>query len=337
MKIFISYSRVDQPLVESLKNDLTKLGHEVWIDQNLLGGQAWWDEILQRIRECQAYVFALSPSSLDSEACMAELGYANALRRPLLPIMVAKTNASYFPPEISHAQYVTYEPEGRETVMSLVASLSSLQVGGDLPNPLPDPPGIPESPLYELRVTINQDSEIPRSRQLWILDGLRRQLGNLQLQNDVTQMLEAFRRRPDIMADVATDLDQLKEDLAKIISQQQRDGVTPIPIKKNKVGRFPRWAVIAAAVVVVGGGTGAGIALSSSGGSYPSNIASRYLSGCEGNGGKNTYCQCTLNYLEANVPLQTFIAWSTQINSNESESDYPQGFKNAISSCIQYQ
>ena len=103
MKIFISYARVDQPLVVSLKNDLTQLGHEVWLDQNLLGGQAWWDEILQRIRDSQVYIFALSPQSIDSEACMAELGYANKLNRQLLPVMVSATNANYFPPEISHA------------------------------------------------------------------------------------------------------------------------------------------------------------------------------------------------------------------------------------------
>jgi hypothetical protein len=29
----------------------------------------WWNHILTRIRECDVFVFAVSPESLDSQAC----------------------------------------------------------------------------------------------------------------------------------------------------------------------------------------------------------------------------------------------------------------------------
>jgi hypothetical protein len=49
-QIFLSYSRDDQEIAIQLAKDLKDLGHVVWLDQELTGGQAWWDQILARIR-----------------------------------------------------------------------------------------------------------------------------------------------------------------------------------------------------------------------------------------------------------------------------------------------
>ncbi len=56
--------------------DVRALGHVVWLDEELSGGQVWWDEILAKIRECEALLFLVSPSSVESEACLLELHYA---------------------------------------------------------------------------------------------------------------------------------------------------------------------------------------------------------------------------------------------------------------------
>ena len=60
-RIFISYSSKNRALVEALANDLETLGHEIWFDKELSGGQSWWDQILQGIRACDLFVFALTP------------------------------------------------------------------------------------------------------------------------------------------------------------------------------------------------------------------------------------------------------------------------------------
>src|SRR5580704_16598418 len=49
-RIFISYSRESQGIVEELVQDLNDDGHENWFDQRLTGGQEWWDKILSEIR-----------------------------------------------------------------------------------------------------------------------------------------------------------------------------------------------------------------------------------------------------------------------------------------------
>jgi hypothetical protein len=42
-KIFISYSRESEAKAKSLVDDFESLGHDVWFDRELSGGQAWWD------------------------------------------------------------------------------------------------------------------------------------------------------------------------------------------------------------------------------------------------------------------------------------------------------
>ena len=50
--IFISYNRDDESTVSALAEDLRRLGHTVWFDQELIGGQTWWNQILAKVREC---------------------------------------------------------------------------------------------------------------------------------------------------------------------------------------------------------------------------------------------------------------------------------------------
>ena len=69
---FLSYSRDSASLVAELVADIKELGHEVWFDRELVGGKAWWDEILTAVRACDTFVFALTPRSLDSVACQRD-------------------------------------------------------------------------------------------------------------------------------------------------------------------------------------------------------------------------------------------------------------------------
>jgi TIR domain len=75
-KIFISYDRASKDIVEQVVEDLTDDDHAIWFDQHLTGGQNWWDNILSEIRQCEIFVAALTPASLESRACQRELKYA---------------------------------------------------------------------------------------------------------------------------------------------------------------------------------------------------------------------------------------------------------------------
>ena len=67
MKVFISYSRADDAAVRSMASDLQRARLQVWLDEDLGGGDAWWSEILGQIRRCTAFLFALSDDSLSSK------------------------------------------------------------------------------------------------------------------------------------------------------------------------------------------------------------------------------------------------------------------------------
>ena len=89
-QLFISYARENKPDIEALVRDLDALGYEAWFDSALRGGQSWWDEILRRIADSDAFVAVVSDQTLNSVACKRELAWALALGKPVLPLAVQR-------------------------------------------------------------------------------------------------------------------------------------------------------------------------------------------------------------------------------------------------------
>ena len=145
MAMFVSYSRQDRETVAGLKTDLERLGREVWIDDRLRGGQEWWDEILEAIRSCEVFVWTVSPTSVKSVACKAELTYAFALGRPVLPIMIKPVAIGLTPERIANAQILDYTTRGADQAIKLAGDLQSIPSPPPLPETLPEPPPVPVS------------------------------------------------------------------------------------------------------------------------------------------------------------------------------------------------
>jgi hypothetical protein len=61
--VFVSYSSRDKDAVKSLTQDLQDADEQVWLDERLAGGDAWWRAILEQIRGCDVFIFALSQNS----------------------------------------------------------------------------------------------------------------------------------------------------------------------------------------------------------------------------------------------------------------------------------
>jgi serine/threonine kinase PknH len=77
-------------------SDLQRARIQVWLDDDLGGGDAWWSEILQQIRGCTVFLFAASDNSLHSKPCRAELGYAQDLQLPILPVQIGEIDTRSF-------------------------------------------------------------------------------------------------------------------------------------------------------------------------------------------------------------------------------------------------
>ena len=83
MALFVSYSSQDRSAIDPLTTALRRARQQVWFDDELGGGEAWWKEILEQIRSCEVFIVALSNRLLESKPCQAELRYAQALQRPI--------------------------------------------------------------------------------------------------------------------------------------------------------------------------------------------------------------------------------------------------------------
>jgi hypothetical protein len=86
--IFISYSRRDQEFVTRLAADLDRQVAGVWFDQSAIQvGQDWYDEIMDGIRECKAFILVLSPDAAESRYVREEVNKALELGKPIIPVL----------------------------------------------------------------------------------------------------------------------------------------------------------------------------------------------------------------------------------------------------------
>lgn len=209
-KLFLSYGREDKTQAAALAADLADLGHEVWFDKDLTGGQAWWEQILGHIRDCDAFILALSPDSLDSVACRREWGYAIDLRRSLLPVLIADgVSEDTLPPQLAQIHHTDYRKQDKPALMELIKALAGLPPRAPLPDPLPHSPEVPISYLGALREQINAPSGMTFQEQTALAMKLKQGLKSAKEHDSTLDLLRNFRMRDDLFARVADDIDEL--------------------------------------------------------------------------------------------------------------------------------
>ncbi len=86
-KIFISYANDDFPRVHDVSSKLQELGFDVWMDiKNLHGGKLWRPELVQAIRECDAFLIFISVTSMQSVNVRREVDLASEKGKKIIPI-----------------------------------------------------------------------------------------------------------------------------------------------------------------------------------------------------------------------------------------------------------
>jgi hypothetical protein len=208
MSIFISYARKDRAAVDTLRHDLERARSSVWLDDELTGGQAWWETILGEIRSCELFVFALSPDSLRSKACQAELRYAVELKRPLLAVMVRPVSVQLAPAAISDTQIIDYTERTADSAVALVTAAANRPLAPPLPQPLPAPPLPPMSYMNPYREQI-QASDLSFREQAQVVLALRGHVQDEDERETARELLVELRHRQDIAESVAREIDEL--------------------------------------------------------------------------------------------------------------------------------
>lgn len=209
MKVFISYSRHDERAVTSLVGDLQRARVEVWLDEQLGGGESWWTAILEEIRGCAVFLFALSDRSLFSKPCRAELGYAQDLGLPILPVQIGDIT-SYRADPIFNMQLIDYRQPTAAAGFALMGALNEHAAGRvQLPDPLPAAPPIPYEYLQRLGASIHDADTLAPGVQAQTLFELRNALNeetDPTVQADIHNLLAVLGRRSDVTYPIAREI-----------------------------------------------------------------------------------------------------------------------------------
>lgn len=157
-RIFISYSRADRQFIDQFILLIRRVygNDSTWFDDNIHGGDDWWQMILNEIAECDIFVYLISNEALESPYCQAELREALRLNKLILPVIVRRLKPEY-PRGIDDAlavvlprtQYVDMSGCFRDpnTIATLYAALTrplnaipQQTATSVTPSPTPEPP-----------------------------------------------------------------------------------------------------------------------------------------------------------------------------------------------------
>lgn len=107
-QVFISYAREDKDFIDRLVRDVEASELDVWVDRtDIRGGVGWGAAISRAIRECSAFLLALSPDSSNSRSVVKEVCLAEEYEKQIIPLILR-------PCEIS--EEMTYPLAGRQRI-----------------------------------------------------------------------------------------------------------------------------------------------------------------------------------------------------------------------------
>ncbi|ODQ85141.1 hypothetical protein BHQ17_24405 [Mycolicibacterium holsaticum] len=245
--VFISYSSRDTETVGHLAAALRRGHHDLWMDDELSGGDAWWRAILGKIRSCDVFLAALSQNMLQSKACQAEMRYALALGKPILPVLVGPVDSMRTNP-LAGMQVIDFQQRSIEAWMELDEAVRAKQASAPaLPDPLPAEPPMPFGYLMRLGGQIS-GSQLTPQQQTVIVAELRAALDDdgddAGARRDICALLGQLRDRQDVTYRTRTEVDALLG---------QAEPATPPPAEPPQRGRRLGWVIgaVGAAVMLV--------------------------------------------------------------------------------------
>jgi uncharacterized membrane protein (UPF0136 family) len=132
-----------------------------------------------------------------------------ALGKPVLPALVADVSPNLLPPSIAALQLVDHRALNRESALQLGRALHGLPAAPVLPSPLPAAPSAPLSYLGTLSERVDSDEPLDLQAQSSLLIDIKRALRDPEYAADGLAVLQRFRRRRDLLAVMADELDEL--------------------------------------------------------------------------------------------------------------------------------
>jgi len=169
VNIFISYSRDDRTLIADLVDRLhSESPHTIWFDRRLVGADLWWRVILSEIERSDCFVIALTPRSAESIYCAAEMHYALALNKPVLPLLLkpCEIHPVLRPIQFTDIMNISLDL-ALARVLNVLGRVEVRALRGEFPptTPLPPRPSQPEAraPIHVFEVLAAAEEAIAAS------------------------------------------------------------------------------------------------------------------------------------------------------------------------------
>jgi hypothetical protein len=244
LHIFVSYSSKSRSIVQGLAEDLETAGHQVWFDRKLTGGQVWWDQILEQIRQCDLFIFALTPDAMDSHPCKLEYTYAYELGKNVLPVLLADgVSVNLLPPPLTTIQFVDYRGGDKAAAFRLTNALNNLPAPKPLPDPMPEAPPIPISYIGNLKDQIDSRAALSFDEQAALILKLKERLDDPDTREDAITLLKQLRKRDDLYARIGREI--------YAVLQAVEDDPTDLPEYEPEQPARPKPEPVQAAQAVV--------------------------------------------------------------------------------------
>ena len=117
-------------------------------------------------------------------------------------------SAGLLPPALSKLQHVDYRRQDRQAALAIARAFSNLTPSPPLPSILPDPPDVPILYMGELKDHVDGVAPLGFDAQTALVLKLKEKLRQKTDAKDGRQLLERLRKRPDLFALVAAEIDE---------------------------------------------------------------------------------------------------------------------------------
>src|SRR5579863_4378310 len=104
-QVFLSYSHKDVEVMHRIRDDLHKVGLQVWVDENLAPGTPSWKSGIEiAIEDTATLVVLMSPDAKKSEWIEKELDYARTYGISIIPVLTRGDERDAIPFDLISAQ-----------------------------------------------------------------------------------------------------------------------------------------------------------------------------------------------------------------------------------------
>lgn len=170
-QVFISYSRRDADVIESIVSELEAAGIDVWLDrEDIKPGKQWRKQIVEAIDTAEAFVLNLSPNSAASDNVLKELNLAEEALDPfILPVMLSEMKIpNEMRYQLAGTQFVPFYLDSKRGVQDLIAEIKKRR-GATADRPKIQPPAFREVEVILENETLESFGQQAQQKFLEIL------------------------------------------------------------------------------------------------------------------------------------------------------------------------